>query len=191
MKKLHLILGVLAAFALAFVALSSAFAQTFVNGYTFYTVDTPHIVIYGAGANTSSAVKVGQFKCDQNNFPALPRALAASEWPVCWAYPIKSVDACVPKIAGGTGVGIKVGASVGIETTGWVSWWCPGTADKTVPVVLACKGLVDCSKSIASVVESNKSFAAAVQAATTTTVTSAEILPIWQGSVARIASGRP
>jgi hypothetical protein len=191
MKKHHVIFGALAAFALAYLACANAFAQTFVNGYAFGSVDTPHIVIYGSGTNTSAAVKVGQFKCDQNNFPALPRALAASEWPECWVYPIKSVAACVPKIAGGTGVGIKVGASVGIETTGWVSWWCPGTADKTVPVVLTCKGLADCSKSIASVIESNRSFAEAVQAATTTTVTSPEMLPIWQGSVARIAAGRP
>jgi hypothetical protein len=41
------------------------------------------------------------------------------------------------------------------------------------------------------VAESNKPFAEAVQSVATTTVTSPEMLLIWQGSIDRIAAGRP
>jgi hypothetical protein len=187
--KTHTISSAIVVFLFSLLVHSTGFAQTFVNGYTSYAPDSPSIVFYGKGTNTTAALKTTTFQCDPRFFPALKTPLP--DWSTCMVYPIKSVATCVPTMFGGTGVGIKLGGSGGIEINAWMSWWCPGAADKTVPVVVACKGLADCANSISRVAESNKPFAEAVQSVATTTVTSPEMLLIWQGSIDRIAAGRP
>jgi len=172
--KTHTISSAIVVFLFSLLVHSTGFAQTFVNGYTSYAPDSPSIVFYGKGTNTTAALKTTTFQCDPRFFPALKTPLP--DWSTCMVYPIKSVATCVPTMFGGTGVGIKLGGSGGIEINAWMSW---------------CKGLADCANSISRVAESNKPFAEAVQSVATTTVTSPEMLLIWQGSIDRIAAGRP
>jgi hypothetical protein len=184
----------LALFILAFIACASGFAQTFINGHTTTTLDSPQLVVYGIPGNVSSAVKSGAFQCDPRYFPALPKALGANDWAVCWVYPIQGPDTCVPKLAGGTGVGFTHNEALGLNSYGWVSWWCPNADPiKSVPVVMACAGAMNCADALLKFAASKSGFADAAKSTFTTTVIDPVLLPVWSdpASVAKILAGRP
>jgi len=180
--------------SLALLLCSQAWAQTFINGYTTTTLDSPQLVVYGIPGNITSAVKSGAFQCDPRYFPALPKPLGASDWAVCYVYTIQGPDTCVPKLAGGTGVGFTHNEALGLNSFGWAAWWCPNADPiKSVPVVIACTGAMACADAILKFAAHKGSFAEAAKSALTTTVIDPALLPVWSdpASVAKILAGRP
>jgi hypothetical protein len=193
MKKIVISLFV---FVCAFISCANGFCQTFVDGFKFATLDTPQFVIYGWGTYHTAAVKSGNFQCDSRYFPTLAKAPdnAKGEWSVCYAYQIQGPEACVPKLFGGTGVGMRVSGGFGIKTSGWISWWCPNADPiKSMPVVIACTGLTACTKAGLAFVEHAGSFAEAARSTFTTSINDQVLRTEWSDpeSVALILSGRP